>query len=269
MKKTCIVLIDCQNDFCNPEGSLFVKGAEEDIVNIVNFIDRKRNFIDNIVTTMDSHYPFNITNPSFWIVKNEQYIKNPALFTKITLEDVENGVYETSNGYNAIPYLKHLKENGSELTLWSSHCIINTRGWLLDRFLVECLNHWGIHKSKCYEIVMKGMHPHTDQYSIFNPEMEVNDEYGEATHNFQLLRKLSDDYDEIIFCGEASDICVKNSIKYLVESELPWAKDILKKSIIFKDCMSAIDPNFNIDTDPVYVSAVEKGAKIINSIDYA
>lgn len=267
MKKTCLILIDSQNDFCNPEGSLYVPGAKNDIKNISNFIIKNEDKISNIIATMDSHFPLNITNPKFWYVGDDKNT-HPLPFTIITKEEVLNGEYHTKYGYDAIPYLEHLEKENKQLILWPSHCIINTIGWLLDTKLAFTLDRYCYNTGKNYTILMKGMHPHTDQYSIFNPEMNIDDEYGEVSDDIKLIKDLSEKCDEIIFCGEAADVCCLNSIKYLVNSPLHWAEDILKKSIIFKDCMSAIDPNFNIDTDPVYVSAVEKGAKIINSTDY-
>ena len=43
MRKNALLLIDVQNDFCDPNGALFVPGAEEDS-------KRTAEFIENILT---------------------------------------------------------------------------------------------------------------------------------------------------------------------------------------------------------------------------
>jgi nicotinamidase/pyrazinamidase len=54
MKET-LVIVDFQNDFCNPKGSLYVNGAEEAKANIIKYLDENKDNIDNVILTRDWH----------------------------------------------------------------------------------------------------------------------------------------------------------------------------------------------------------------------
>lgn len=55
MEKRTLVIVDFQNDFCNPKGSLYVNGAEEAKANIIKYLDDNKNNIDNVILTRDWH----------------------------------------------------------------------------------------------------------------------------------------------------------------------------------------------------------------------
>ncbi len=63
-----LLIIDPQNDFCSPEGALFVPGAVEDCERLVSFIGREKSSIDSIHVTLDSHPNYHIAHPIFWVV---------------------------------------------------------------------------------------------------------------------------------------------------------------------------------------------------------
>ena len=46
MKET-LVIVDFQNDFCNPKGSLYVNGAEEAKANLIKYLESNKDNIDN------------------------------------------------------------------------------------------------------------------------------------------------------------------------------------------------------------------------------
>ena len=64
--KNSLLIIDPQNDFCSPEGSLFVKGAEEDCRSIKKVLENLDKKIDSIIITMDMHHFYDISHPGFW-----------------------------------------------------------------------------------------------------------------------------------------------------------------------------------------------------------
>lgn len=55
MKKRTLIIVDFQNDFCNPKGTLYVKGAEEAKTNIIKYLDENKDSIDNVILTRDWH----------------------------------------------------------------------------------------------------------------------------------------------------------------------------------------------------------------------
>jgi len=56
MKKT-LIIIDFQYDFCDPKGSLYVKGAEEAKKGIIKYMEKNHNAFNQIIYTRDWHTP--------------------------------------------------------------------------------------------------------------------------------------------------------------------------------------------------------------------
>ena len=54
MKET-LVIVDFQNDFCNPKGSLYVNGAEKAKANLIKYLEANKDNIDNVILTRDWH----------------------------------------------------------------------------------------------------------------------------------------------------------------------------------------------------------------------
>jgi nicotinamidase-related amidase len=52
-----IIIVDCQEDFCNPKGALYVKGAEVAVENIKKYLESLKDEKDivNVVFTVDWH----------------------------------------------------------------------------------------------------------------------------------------------------------------------------------------------------------------------
>lgn len=65
-----VILIDPQNDFCSPDGTLFVPGASDDVfrmAQIVSYLDPKQG--DQVMTTQDWHAKHHLANALFWRVQ--------------------------------------------------------------------------------------------------------------------------------------------------------------------------------------------------------
>mgnify|MGYP003665380095 CR=1 FL=1 len=64
--KIHLLIIDPQNDFCNPNGSLYVPGADEDVKRLAGLVHRMKDKIDDIHVTLDSHRKVDIAHPIWW-----------------------------------------------------------------------------------------------------------------------------------------------------------------------------------------------------------
>ena len=67
-----LLAVDVQNTFCLPEFELFVagrsgRGAMDDNSRLCAFVYRNLDRITEIVATLDTHGPFQIFHPVFWV----------------------------------------------------------------------------------------------------------------------------------------------------------------------------------------------------------
>lgn len=86
--KIHLVVIDPQNDFSTPQGSLFVQGADQDMSRLALMVKRLGKKLDDIHITMDSHRKVDISHPMWW---KDSAGKHPSPFTMITADDVDAG----------------------------------------------------------------------------------------------------------------------------------------------------------------------------------
>ena len=54
---TAVVIVDMQNGFCHPDGSLYAPGSEEAIEGCVHLVDRARDAGASVIYTRDVHPP--------------------------------------------------------------------------------------------------------------------------------------------------------------------------------------------------------------------
>ena len=86
--KTALLIIDAQYDFCNLNGTLFVPGADQDVLRIAQMIATMGEKIDQIFVTLDTHHVLDIAHPLFWEDPNGNTV---APFTLITASAVSGG----------------------------------------------------------------------------------------------------------------------------------------------------------------------------------
>lgn len=142
--KTHLIVIDPQNDFCDPKrGALYVKGADRDMQALAEFIARRGDLLDEIHVTLDSHQTIHVAHPIFW--KNSQG-EHPAPFTTLTRAEVEAGRWTTTNPRwmaRGLGYVQALEKNHRyELMIWPPHCRIGTWGHSIFPCVSDALLAW-------------------------------------------------------------------------------------------------------------------------------
>jgi nicotinamidase-related amidase len=211
----CLLIIDPQNDFCREDGRLSVPNALKDMKVLSKLIDRKGEFFNRIVVTLDSHRNNHIASPICWL-DTKTGVK-PEPFTVVSLEDVQkdrfvvNTLVATFGRKWALEYLSALALVGKVLVLWPQHCVEGTDGHGICEPLSTSLVNWENNTGMQFERLYKGRDVFTEMYSAFEAEVPV-DWDDETALNEEFLHYM-DDYANVIWvAGEALSHCVIESI---------------------------------------------------------
>ena len=126
-----LVIVDMQVDFCHSHGSLYIKGAEEDIERLIAFICRHADKISKISCTLDSHLPFQIFHPSWWADEKGEH---PAPLTAIEETAVSSGQWHPLlDSQHSTDYVKQLETQAKkQLMIWPYHVLLGGIGNMLD-----------------------------------------------------------------------------------------------------------------------------------------
>lgn len=206
-----LLILDPQNDF-HEGGSLAVPGSTEDSHRIRDLIRRNIDNIDDIIVTMDSHYPNHIAHAIFWVkgLELENNLgctvdRHPYPFTIITSREIEEGIWVPVDK-SMLPwclfYTRELEKKGKfKLTIWPDHCIIGSSGHAIFPPINEAIQKWAIRRNKSVTYVMKGQNLRTEMYSALAADVEDPTDPTTAL-NTKLISKLRT-LDRIYVCGQA------------------------------------------------------------------
>jgi nicotinamidase-related amidase len=276
-----VVAVDMQKDFCLAEGSLYVagrsgKGAIEDNDRIAKLIYRNLPHITAITPTLDTHYPIQIFFASFWLDESGEPV---APHTVISLESVEAGVFRPNPdvvGTLGLPdydwlvnqckhYCAELERAGKyQLYIWPEHCLIGGAGHMLVGVFQEARLFHAYARESQTEVEIKGSHPLTENYSVFNPEVLTRWD-GKAPlvekRTAFIDRLLT--RDAIVFVGQAGSHCVRSSIDDFLGEIRVRDPRLAERCYVVTDCMSAVAVpdgrgGFTADFTPFMEEAFER-----------
>lgn len=267
-KKIALLIIDAQNDFCDPKGSLFVPGSEEDNSRLSTFILDNKEEIGHISCTLDSHQLIDIAHPGYWTDKDGNH---PAPFSVITADNVRNGDWTPTMATinKAIDYLQSLEDEGEYAhVIWPEHCVIGTWGNQLDKKVNDACLTWA-RQGHHITYVSKGSHPDTEHFGAFKAQVPVE---NQSSTQFNLsLQRVLEKYDVVYLAGQAKSHCVANTLKQVVK-EVP---SLAKKFVILEDTMSNVPggpagpgttPTFEDLAQSIYDEAKSIGVKFSTTI---
>lgn len=254
-KKVALLIIDAQNDFCSPKGSLFVPGSEEDNQRLSSWILNNKEEIAYIGCTLDSHQVNDIAHPGYWRDKNGNH---PSPFTAITVDDVKNGAWSAVKPQHAVDYLQKLQDEGEySHVIWPEHCLIGTWGHAMDENVMNAMIQWS-RGGKSIQFVTKGTHPDTEHFGGFEAQVPIPN-MPMTQYNLGLQKTL-EKYDVVYLAGQARNFCVVNTLKQMVDK----APELAKKLIVLDDCMSDV-PGFDGLGKDIWDRATSLGVKISTS----
>jgi nicotinamidase/pyrazinamidase len=263
MRKIHLITIDPQNDFCDPNGALYVPGADKDAERLATFIHNNRTRIREIHCTLDSHQVIHIAHPIFWVSSSGA---NPAPFTLITDEDVKNGTWRAFHPLlqkRAQTYVETLKKNGKYvLCIWPEHCLIGSWGHSVHPKVSNALIRWERDNRKRVNYVTKGSNFMTEHYSAV--VADVPDDSDPTTKLNTDLIDILTEADEILITGEALSHCVANSCMDIANN---FGDDNIKKFILLADTTSNV-PGFENLGNAFVKDMVQRGMRVIKTTDY-
>jgi nicotinamidase-related amidase len=258
-----LLIIDPQNDFCDPKGSLFVLGADNDSKRLSKLINRLVDKIDDIHVTMDSHHLVDCAHPIFWVDSKGNH---PNPFTLITHNDVANGVWKPFNPswqQRMLDYTKSLENNNRYvLCIWPPHCLIGSWGHNIQSEIYSALINWESKRFSMVDYVTKGSNLWTEHYSAV--QADVPDPTDPTTMlNTNLIQTLNN-ADIIGITGQALSHCVKFTIEDIANN---FGDENIQKMHLIIDTMSSV-PGFEKQGEEFVNNIVARGAKIVKSTEF-
>jgi len=271
MKNVHLLIIDPQNDFCDIDGAtLPVPGADEDMKRIATLIDRIGPKLADIHVTMDSHRLIDVAHPSWWKNQNGD---QPAPFTIVSVDDIENGIWAPRNPNflkRTLEYAKQLETNAKyQICVWPPHCLIGTWGHNVHADLNEALQRWSSSEFAMVDYVTKGSNPWTEHYGAMQAEVPDPSDPSTAL-NTDFLTMLSE-ADMVVVAGEALSHCVKETVTQIADNIGP---EHVKKFHILTDCSSSIPaapapgPDFPAIAKAWLKEMEARGMTLTNSVDF-
>lgn len=263
MANVQLLIIDGQNDFCDPKGALVVPGADKDMERLAQMIVDKKEKIDDITVTLDSHRFLHIAHPIWW---KDAAGNHPAPFTIINMADVEgtNPKWQAFNpGFQkrSVEYVKALSGTKYPLCIWPPHCLIGSWGHGVYPVLFKALQEWE-KRFSVVDYVTKGSNMFTEHYSAVKAEVPDPDDHTTLI-NTPFVKKLQG-ADILAIAGEALSHCVANTVRN-VNTE--FGSDQARKFHILKNASSAVPGFENLADD--FVNEMQRlGAQIVTTADF-
>jgi nicotinamidase-related amidase len=235
LEKVLVLGIDVQQDFMD-NGALGVPGAHGDVERFTRFIYDNMDYISQIAVSIDTHNPYQIFHPAWWVDENGN---NPAPFTAITIADLDSGKWRAViNPIKSREYVAELEKMGKKvLVIWTYHCLQGTSGCALENQFANMIYFYSVAKKSLIMRLVKGQEIGSEMYGIIKPEYDYQQNYI----NIDFLNK-AEKFDKIIIGGEAKSHCVLESIQQMLE-HYANRPEVTKKFYILEDCMSNI-PGF-------------------------
>jgi nicotinamidase-related amidase len=235
-----LLVIDPQNSFCDPNGSLYVPGADEDMKRLAGLVTRLQNKLDDIHVTMDSHRLIDISHPSWW---KDSSGNHPSPFTIITVADMKDGRWTTtlpSASKRTLHYLQELERRQRYAhCIWPPHCLIGDEGHCVFPELAASIREWESKRFAMTDFVTKGSNPWTEHFSAV--QAEVPDPEDPSTQINSSLISTLERADIILLAGQARSHCMANTVRDVAANF--GDPSYVRKLVLLTDCTSDV-PGF-------------------------
>jgi nicotinamidase-related amidase len=257
-RRVHLLLIDVQKDFCFPEGALYVggrsgRGAVEDSDRIARFIYANLGAITEVTCTADTHVPYQIFFPAFWV---DERGEPPAAHREVTAADVRSGALRPNPDVaawlaggdeawlraQAEYYCAQLEAAGKyTLYLWPPHCLLGGDGHALVGVVEEARLFHAWARGARSAVEAKGSNPLTENYSALSPEVRTRHDGGPPiAERAEALMDSLLAADALIVAGQAASHCVKSTVEDLLTEIQGRDPALARKVYLLEDCMSSV-----------------------------
>lgn len=297
-----LLLVDVQNDFHPPKGSLAIPTAGADAERIAILIRQNTQSIDRVVVTLDTHQKLHIAHPCFWWSNDTgESRRHPEPFTIITANDIRNAVWQPRSDLHisleslpdptiftdmekvqddttgtfdltkyCLEYAIRLEAAGRfQICIWPEHCLIGTPGHNVVECIHSALTLWTETTGHCVEYIFKGQNILTEMYSALAADVPVtvDTQFNHTLHESLLMSSLSSKQsstpNRLIVCGQALSHCVNYTVRDIVTI---WPMERRSEIILLQDCTSAV-PGFESAATTFVQDMMEAGIQIRSSTD--
>lgn len=282
-----LILIDVQNTFCTPDFELYVggrsgTGAVDDCKRMCEFIYRNLGIITNITATLDTHHPIQVFHSLFLIDENGNH---PDPFTLVSHDDIKNGKWKFNTAVAQSlgigpEYGQHLLEHYTaelkkrekfDLTVWPYHAMLGGIGHALVSGIEEAVFFHSVSRNAQPDFIIKGRHPLTEHYSALGPEIKTDHNGKTLVEKDETIIRKVEEYDAVIFAGEAKSHCVAWTIDDLMQELKQRDPSLLRKIYLLEDCTSPVVIPDVIDytdtANEIFETFKDAGMNIVRSTD--
>ena len=257
-------LIDVQVDFVfpAPTGRLTVPNALEDTRRTVEFVYNNVHNITQIAASLDTHTPFQIFYPTWWVNDAGEH---PQPFTVITSDDLAKGVWKpVTEPVWSIKYVQELESVGKkQLMIWPYHCMEGTLGRALVPALSEAIMYHAGARMAQPSYLTKGTIAHTEFYSVVEPEVKYP-KHPDGGLNTRFLDMVGQ-FDMVYVTGQARSHCVletmNSTLRYFGNKP-----EVISKLRFIDDTTSSI-PGFEQQTEASIQDFERQGVKLVQAAD--
>lgn len=260
--KVKLFIIDSQEDFCNPNGNMFVPGADKDASRLATMINDNKKSISDITITLDSHNKVHIAHPIWWIDSKGNH---PDPFTMIDVDSVKSGKWKCINPMfqdRSLKYVETLAANGRYvLVIWPYHCLIGTKGHNVVPEVMDAVLNWESDFALANKIT-KGSNMFTEHYSAVKADV-IDDNDRTTMLNEKLINLLKEGDEDILIAGEALSHCIAATIQDVADE---FDDSQVKRFILLEDACSNV-PTFDNFGEKFINDMTAKGMRISTTTD--
>lgn len=267
-RKIALVLIDAQIDFIHPPpvGTLAVPGAVADTRRTIELIYRNAGKLTTIVASLDSHLPYQIFYPTWWV---DEAGKHPAPFTLIGKDDLAAGRWRPVLDPSwSLDYVEKLAGTDKKaLCIWPYHTMIGSVGHALDPALSEAIAFHAAARRAQPVYLSKGSIPQTEHYSVLEPEVKYG-KHPQGGLNTALLDALAR-HDVVYVAGQAKSHCVLESMRSML-AYFDSEPTVIEKLRLLVDCTSSVvHPTIDFDAmaNAELARFEKRGVRLVRSTD--